>query len=113
MTREGESSPLYEQRNSCSLSVLETFQTRRDNEHKTIVGQPALVGGATYLLAFEEVKGNMLGKKFIIGGAQLYNHIYKNYKEFIDIVYETLVNCTLPNVNEQFSSLDFNISVSI
>ena len=40
----------------------------------------------------------MLGKKFIIGGSQLYNHVYENYHDFIDIIYETVVNCTLPEI---------------
>ena len=35
-------------------------------------------------LSTEEFKGNMLGKKFIIGGSQLYNHVYENYHEYID-----------------------------
>ena len=39
----------------------------------------------------EELNGNLLGDKFIIGGGQLYNHIHSNYLYMINKVYETVV----------------------
>ena len=52
----------------------------------------------------------MLGKKFIIGGSQLYNHVYENYNDHIDIIYETVVNCTLPQIDfKPFSELSFDL----
>ena len=36
--------------------------------------------------------GNLLGDKFIIGGAQLYNHVHSNYLHMINKVYETVIN---------------------
>ena len=62
-------------------------------------------------LSTEEFKGNMLGKKFIIGGSQLYNYVYENYYEQIDIIYETNINCSLPQIDyKPFSELNFTIS---
>ena len=40
----------------------------------------------------EENNGNLLGDKFIIGGAQLYNHVHSNYLHMVNKVYETVVN---------------------
>ena len=39
-----------------------------------------------------EVNCKILGKKFVIGGTQLYDHVYKNYKNDIDVVYETSIS---------------------
>lgn len=59
----------------------------------------------------EELNGRLLGKKFIIGGSQLYNHVYKHYNKSIDIIYETYINCTLPVENDyNYSKLNFTIS---
>ena len=46
-------------------------------------------------LSNQESIGMMLGRKFIIGGAELYNNVYKNYYNNIDCVYETYINKSL------------------
>ena len=45
----------------------------------------------------QEDRGFMLGDKFIIGGAQLYNYIYSNYLSVINKVYETFINHSINN----------------
>ena len=62
-----------------------------------------------------EVSGNILGKKFVIGGSQLYHHVYKNYNNDIDIIYETFINYTfdiqrLDSQEINYSKLNFNIT---
>ena len=58
----------------------------------------------------EELKKNMLGKKFIIGGSILYNHVYENYKNNIDIIYETYINCSVSDTTLNYSKINFDIS---
>ena len=59
--------------------------------------------------------GKMLGEKFIIGGAKLYNYIFDNYLTFIDKIYETLVTHSFNQyhyvniINNDISELTFNI----
>ena len=57
----------------------------------------------------------MPGKKFIIGGSQLYNYVYDKYHSNIDIIYETFINYTfdyrrLEHSNINCSKLDFKIN---
>lgn len=61
-------------------------------------------------LSKEEIKKNMLGKKFIIGGSILYNHVYENYKANIDVIYETYINCSVSDTTLNYSKLNFDIS---
>ena len=67
-------------------------------------------------LKLENDKNNMLGEKFIIGGAQLYNYVFTNYLTYIDKVYETYVQNNLSShlhytniLDESYSTLNFNI----
>ena len=65
-------------------------------------------------LSSEEFKGNMLGKKFIIGGSQLYNHVYQKYNDRIDVIYETIINYNMnldkiKNNNIPYTTISFNI----
>ena len=68
----------------------------------------------------EENKGNMLGEKFIIGGAKLYNHVFSEYALKINKIYETIVKYNILNTkqthyvnyvdtNELYPELDFNV----
>ena len=70
----------------------------------------------------EENNGNLLGDKFIIGGAQLYNHVHSNYLHMINKVYETTVNYNIvkphqihyTNLLENdnlYSEIDFRIEI--
>ena len=70
-------------------------------------------------LKSEEKDGNLLGEKFIIGGAQLYNHIFSEYNSVIDKIYETYINHSVfssqthyTNIDDNnFPKLDFNIQI--
>ena len=59
--------------------------------------------------------GKMLGEKFIIGGAKLYNYIFDNYLTFIDKVYETLITHSFNQyhyvniINSDITEINFNI----
>ena len=65
----------------------------------------------------QEEKGELLGEKFIIGGAQLYNHVFSEYNSVVDKIYETFINHSVnspqlhyTNVDScNFSEIDFNI----
>ncbi len=65
----------------------------------------------------QEEKGELLGEKFIIGGAQLYNHVFSEYNSVVDKIYETYINHSVDspqlhytNVDScNFSEIDFNI----
>jgi dihydrofolate reductase/thymidylate synthase len=70
----------------------------------------------------QENDGNLLGDKFIIGGAQLYNHVHSNYLHMINKVYETVVNYNVvksehthyTNIMENdslYPELDFRIDI--
>ena len=67
----------------------------------------------------EEKNGNLLGEKFIIGGAQLYNHVFNEYNSVIDKIYETYINHSVfspqthyTNMGDNyFPKLDFNIQI--
>ena len=61
-------------------------------------------------LSKEEFKDNMLGKKFIIGGSQLYDHVYNYYNEYIDVIYETFINCSITETEFNCSKINFDIS---
>ena len=71
----------------------------------------------------EENNGNLLGDKFIIGGAQLYNHVHSNYLHMVNKVYETVVNYNIVKSNQThytnlienddnlYSEIDFRIDI--
>ena len=60
----------------------------------------------------EENNNNMLGNKFIIGGGQLYNHIFSNYLMVIDKIYETIVNYNLiKSEHTHYTSLNHHIDL--
>ncbi len=70
----------------------------------------------------EEKTGNLLGDKFIIGGAQLYNHVHSNYLHMVNKVYETVVNHNIIKSNQThytniidnddlYSEIDFRIDI--
>jgi dihydrofolate reductase/thymidylate synthase len=71
----------------------------------------------------EENNGNLLGDKFIIGGAQLYNLVHSNYLHMVNKVYETTVNYNIVKSNQThytnliekddnlYSEIDFRIEI--
>jgi len=60
-------------------------------------------------LSDQELRGFMMGAKFIIGGAQLYNFIFDKYYDLIDTIYETYINYSI-NLDEYDTSiLNFTI----
>tara|TARA_B100000900_G_scaffold399639_1_gene402376 strand:+ start:6924 stop:8411 length:1488 start_codon:yes stop_codon:yes gene_type:complete len=71
----------------------------------------------------EENNGNLLGDKFIIGGAQLYNLVHNNYLHMVNKVYETVVNYNIIKSNQThytnlivnddnlYSEIDFRINI--
>ena len=67
----------------------------------------------------EEKNSRLLGEKFIIGGAQLYNHVFSEYNSIIDKIYETYINHSVfssqthyTNIDDNnFPKLDFNIQI--
>ena len=71
----------------------------------------------------EENNGNLLGDKFIIGGAQLYNHVHSNYLHMVNKVYETVVNYNIVKSNQThytnlienddnlYTEIDFRIDI--
>jgi len=66
-------------------------------------------------LTNSEVNGNLLGKKFIIGGTKLYDYVYYNYNDNIDVIYETNINYNIDldkikNSDISTSIISFNIS---
>ena len=68
-----------------------------------------------HFLKNAEISKNMMGKKFIIGGSQLYNYVYDNYHSNLDIIYETFINYSfntelLDNFEINCSKLNFKIN---
>jgi len=61
-----------------------------------------------------ELNKNMLGKKFIIGGSQLYDYVWSDYFHNIDHIYETIINYEvnldkLKEMDIKISEISFNI----
>ena len=53
-------------------------------------------------------QNNLLGEKFIIGGAQLYNHVFSEYNSVIDKIYETYINHSVFSSQTHYTNIDDN-----